>query len=593
MKKTIRIAGVLLGIALVWWFVKPKRTSQERQEKVLYIVSTAQIQELDPIRARDDYTVKQAARVYEGLLEYHYLKRPLTLVPNLAEAMPTISDDQRIYTFKLRRGVFFHDDPCFKDGKGRELVADDFVYSFKRLADPKLQSLNFWAVDGKLEGLNEWREKTQQASVTDYAEEIPGLRALDRYTLQFTLKQPCQQFLYALAMACCFVVPHEAVTYYGAEFINHPVGTGPFMIENFNPHETKITFRKNPTFRDKRFPSEAAEEYRHMLSYAGKKLPFVDKVVTYIITEEYPRWLKFKKGEVDAIDISRDQTTTTVIEKGQLAPDLVEKGIQYLETPLLGTHYIAINNGHPLFKNNRKLRQAMALALDRETYNQLFFKGSAMLAQSFLPPGLPGYQADYVNPYCTYDIEKAKKYLAEAGYPEGKNLPEITLDIPSTTDIRQRGEFIRQCMGKIGIRVNVIPNIFPELIKKAQKAGCMLHTMSWTVEYPDAENLLQLLYSKNQQTSGLWCHYPVFDSLYEQASIMPDSPERTRIYEKLNQLIAEEVPIICIFHPRPKDLHHGWVKNYIQPDGIYGIEQYVDIDLAQQKALKVKLEASR
>jgi oligopeptide transport system substrate-binding protein len=594
MKKTIRIAaGVLLGIALIWWFVKPKRTPQERQEKVLYIVSNGQVQELDPIRARDNYTVKQISQVYEGLLEYHYLKRPLTLVPNLAEAMPTISADQRVYTFKLRRGVFFQDDPCFKDGKGRELVADDFVYSLKRLADPKLQALNFWVIDNKLEGLNEWREKSQQANVTDYAEEIAGLRALDRYTLQFTLKQPYPQFLYALAMKGCYVVPHEAITYYGTEFINHPVGTGPFVIENFNPQDTKITFRKNPTFRDKRFPSEAAEEYRHMLSYAGKKLPFVDKIVTHIITEEYPRWLKFKKGEIDAIDISRDQITGTVVENGRLASELVEKGIQYEQAPELSTHYIGINNSHPLFKNNRKLRQAISLAFDRETYNQLFFKGSVMLAQSFLPPRLAGYQADYVNPYRTYDLEKAKKYLAEAGYPEGKNLPEITLDIPSTTDLRQKGEFIRQCMGKIGIRVNVIPNIFPEMIKKTQTTGCMLHTISWAVEYPDAENFFQLLYSKNQQSSGLWYHDPVFDSLYEQASGMSDSPERTKIYEKINQMIAEEVPIICVFHPSVKDLRHGWVKNYLQPDCIYGPEQYVDIDLAQQKALKAKLEASR
>ena len=421
MKKTIRIAaGVLLGIALVWWFVKHKRTPQESQEKVLYLVSNAQIQELDPIRARDYYTIKQISQVYEGLLEYHYLKRPLTLVPNLAEAMPIISADQRVYTFKLRKGVFFQDDPCFKDEKGRELIADDFVYSFKRLADPKLQSLNFYFIDNKLEGLNEWREKTQQASVTDYAEEIAGLRALDRYTIQFTLKQPYPQFLYVLATWYGYVVPHEAVNYYGTEFINHPVGTGPFVIENFNPQDTKITFRKNLTFRDKRFPSEAAEEYRHMLSYAGKKLPFADKVVTHIITEEYPRWLKFKKGQIDAIDISRDQTTTTVVENGQLLPDLAEKGIQYAETLELGIHYIGINNDHPLFKNNQKLRQAMSLAFDGETYNQFFFKGSAILAQSLLPPGMAGYKADYINPYRTHDIEKAKKYLSEAGYPEGK-----------------------------------------------------------------------------------------------------------------------------------------------------------------------------
>ena len=148
-------------------------------------------------------------------------------------------------------------------------------------------------------------------------------------------------------------------------------------------------------------------------------------------------------------------------------------------------------------------------------------------------------------------------------------------------------------MAKIGIRVRVIPNTFPEMVKKSRTTGCMLHTISWAVEYPDAENFFQLLYSKNQQTSGLWHHNPVFDSLYEQASVLSDSPERTKIYERLNQMVAEEVPIICIFHIRAKDLYHGWVKNYLRPDCIHAIEQSVDIDLAQQKVLKAKLEATR
>jgi oligopeptide transport system substrate-binding protein len=590
-KRIVQLGSLALGLILLgWWYAKRKGLHQKQpvQEKVLNLVSNANIQELDPIRARDDYTVKQAALVYEGLLEYHYLKRPLTLVPNLAQAMPTVSDDQRVYTFTLRKGVLFQDDPCFKEGKGRELVAEDFVYAFKRLADPKLQSLNFWVVDNKLEGLNEWREKNGQAIATDYTAEIVGVRALDRYTLQFTLKQSYPQFLYALALSPCYVVPREAVTYYGADFSNHPVGTGPYRIENFNPQDMKIVYCKNPTFRDKYFPSVAAQSYAAMLTYAGRKLPFIDKIVTCVLTEEYPRWLKFNKGDVDIIDISRDQAVATALVDNQLAPELQGKGIQFLQVRDLGTHYIAFNNSHPLFKDNPKLRQAMSLTFDAATYNKLFYKGSVLLAQSLVPPGLAGYQAGYINPY-QYDIEKAKKYLADAGYPAGKNLPEIVLDVPATTDLRQKGEFFSQCMATIGIQVKVVPSIFAELIKKTQNGTSMMHTMSWTAEYPDAENFFQLLYSKNQQTSALWFHHPTFDALYEQAAAMLDSPERTKIYEKLNQMIAEEVPMICIFHLTSKVLHHGWIKNYTLSDCMYGTEQYIDIDLSQQEKLKPKL----
>jgi oligopeptide transport system substrate-binding protein len=595
MKKIISLIAFVIFILAIWFYKSHQKVSEITQEKVLVTIIHSQVLGLDPIRIRDDYAVHEAAKVYEGLLDYHYLKRPFELIPNLAESMPDISADQLVYTFKIRKGVLFHDNPCFPPGKGRELTAYDFVYALKRLADPKLQSLNFWLLDNKLKGLNEWRQKYTDATTVDYTQEIEGIKAIDRYTLQFTLNQVYPQFLYALTMAPCYAVAQEAVEYYGPEFTNHPVGTGPFLITYFNPQDTKIIYYKNPNFRDKRFPSEAAEKYQHMLvGYADKKLPFVDKIITYILPEEHPRWLKFQKGEVDIIDITRDHIASEVIRDGQLIPTIQERGVQLFQETVLGTSYIVFNNALPLFKDNLKLRQAISMAVDGEKYNNLFFKGSAMLAQSILPPGLAGYRPEYSNPNRVYDLQKAKQYLAEAGYPAGKGLPEITLDISSTTDARQKGEFFQACMKEIEINIKLIPNIFPELVKKINKKATMLHSIAWTAEYPDAENFYQLLYGPNQ-ANGIGSNFddPAFNDLYEKASLMTDSPARTLLYEQLNQMAAEKVPLIYMLHFPNLVLYQGWVKNYTFPDCICGIEQYFDVNLEEKRALLPKLKQGK
>ena len=584
MRRIIIGIGVSVVVtAALWFYTKQTQGPRTAPEKILVTVSNAQIKGLDPIHGGDHYSIQEMAKVYEGLLTYHYLKRPDELVPNLAAAMPTISADQLVYTFKLREGVKFHDNPCFPDGRGRELTAQDFVYTFKRLADSKNQAQGFWMIDGKIQGLNEWREKYAHATTADYTEDIPGLQAIDRYTFQLRLTKPNPRFLHILARNPCYVVAQEAAEYYGAEFVNHPVGTGPFTLKAFRPQDAKIVYHKNPTFRDKRFPSEAAEEYQHMLAYAGKKLPFVDKIVTHILTEEQPRWLKFQKGQIDIVDISRDNIATEIIENRALIPSISARGIRLFQVPEVGTSYFVINNSHPLFKNNRKLRQAMSLALDRSKYNQLFHKGTATIAQSTIPPVLAGYQASYVNPYCVHDVDKAQQYLAEAGYPGGQGLPIITVDATASTAHKHKAEFFQQCMKVIGIQVNVVTNTWPELVKKTQNKTTMLHVMSWGAQYPDAENFFQLFYAPGKPTGlGVYFNDEAFNALYQQAAAMPDSPARTALYEQLNQMLGERVPVLYVVHPTHFSLYHSWVKNYCCPNFTMGLEQYLDIDQSRK-----------
>ena len=559
--------------------------------KTLNLAITAEVKGMDPINANDRYSVDEISRVYEGLLEYHYLKRPYTLVPNLAESMPKASPDGKTYTFRILKGVYFHDDKVFPGGKGRELVASDFVYSLKRLADPKLQSNGWWPFDGKIVGLNEWRDKYSSRNQVNYDEEVEGLKALDKYTLQFKLAKPYPQFLYALAMPFSFVVAREAVEGYGENFLNHPVGTGPFVLPQFT-QSNKIIYTKNPKFRKKLFPSAASQDIAEQgfLKDAGRPLPLVDRVVVYIIKESQTRWLNFLKGKVDFIGIPKDNFESAITPDRKLTEDLKTKGIELLMTPSLNTSYFAFNHDLELFQNV-DLRRAMLLAYNAEESNRLFYNNTAILAQSVVPPNIAGYDENYKNPYRGVDLNRAKALLEKAGYPGGKGLPTITLDCFNSPIARQQGEFFKRQMVHLGIDIKVQTNPWPILQDKIKKRKVMAYKISWSADYPDAENFLQLLYGPNRSpgANGSGYNNPKFNELFKKAAIMAPGPARARLYKKLNTFIAEQVPWIFGVHPRAFTLKHSWLKNFIPSDFGSGQDQYLDVDLSKRRQMLNKL----
>ena len=348
-------------------------TKKVSVQNELFVASTADVKGYDPIFADDLYSGTEMSRVYEGLLQFHYLKRPYVLEPALAQSLPEVSSDGLTYTFKIKKGILFHDSPAFPGGKGREVVANDFVYSIKRLADPKLQSTGWWLLDGKIAGLNEWRKKYSGAPKVSYADDIVGLKALDKYTLQFKLSKPFPQFLYALAMPFTYVVAKEAVEHFGKEFVNHPVGTGPFVLPKYD-RSKKIVYTKNPAFRDEFYPSEgeAGDKENGLLSDAGKKLPLSDKITVNIITEAQPRWLNFQRCKIDVLAIPKDNFDQAVTGDKGLAKEFLEKGMILDITPGLDVTFMAFNFDNDLFKDNVNLRRAISLAYDVSESNRLF-----------------------------------------------------------------------------------------------------------------------------------------------------------------------------------------------------------------------------
>ncbi len=557
-------------------------------ENTLFVSSITKIKTLDPAGAEDQYSATQVMRAYEGLLTYHPFKRPYTLEPLLAEAMPKVSANGLEYTFKIRKGVMFHDDKCFPGSKGREMTADDVAYSLKRIADPKVQSTGWWILEHRFVGLDEWRERAKNGGAK-YAEAIPGIQVVDSHTLKFRLKAPYPQFLYALAMPYTVVVAHEAVEKYGEEFLNHAVGTGPFILETYKPSEV-ITFVRNKNYWPAKFPSEFAPADRGsgIEQDAGKPVPFVDRIEDRVIVESQPRWLHFMRGELDTVAIPKDNFNDAISTEKDLRPELKKKGMRLLKEAALDLTYTAMNlesNEVPQFKDVR-VRRAISLAGDEAEILKTFYNDMGIPAQGPLPPGVRGYDPNYKNPWRTHNIDLARKLMAEAGYPGGKGFPVITYDTIADTTSRQMAEFEAKELAEIGITLKINSSTWPTLLQRIQQRQTQMWGLAWGADYPDAENFLQLFYGKNAQpggTNGSYYKNKEFDRIFEKARAMQDTPARAKLYEKLAKMVADDVPVVFGAHRVAMNLVQPWIHNMKFQEFTINAAKFVRVNLDEKK----------
>ncbi len=559
-------------------------------------VLKANVKGLDPLRANDLYSSTVISQIFEGLLEYNYLKRPFTLQPALADGMPTASADGLTHTFKIKKGVKFQDNAAFKDGKGRELTAQDFIYSWKRLADPKSGSEGFWIFDGKIVGLNEWAEGMKTGK-TNYDSPIAGLTAPDANTLVIKLIKPYYQLYYVLAMAFSMVTPKEAVDKYGQEFLNNPVGTGPFMLAKSSDwvRNSKITLTKNPTWRGETYPTEGMPEdgAAGLLADAGQPLPFADKVIFTELLEDTPRWQNMVKGNFDFTEIPNDNFESAVekTDHTKIAKSLGAKGMRLQITPNVDLTYTGINMKDPVLGNNKALRQAMALAQDGATLVDKFYNGRGLVAQGPIPPGLPSYDESYKNPFQMHDIAKAKVLMVKAGFPDGKGLAEMTYDTLSDSKSRQITEFFVQNMAAIGIKVKITPNTWPQFQDKIKTGKAQLFGIAWGADYPDAQNFYQLFYSKNMSPGPNDTSFSnfEFDKLYEESLTLAPSPARDVLYKKMRDVVVEESPWLLNIHRLRYAVIHGWMGNYKYNDIALDLPKYWHVDSKKRAEMAPKL----
>ena len=546
---------------------------------------------LDPVLSSDEYSNDVGGNIYEGLLQYNYLKRPLTPEPALADGMPTVSKDGLTHTFKIKKGVRFHDSEAFPEGKGREVVATDFIYSWKRLADTKTKSEGFWIFDGRIKGFNEWRDRLTKGE-GKFDEAIEGLQAPDPHTLVITLNRPYYQLNYVLTMTYAGVHPREAVEKYGPEFLNHPVGTGPFRFVSWT-RGNKVVLERNANWRGETYPTEgeAGDEEKGLLADAGKAIPFVDQLVFMEIVEDQPRWLNLMKGVLDIGAIPKDNFETVFDEQRNLKPDIVNKGMKLAVFSRSDVTYISFNMADPLFGKNRDLRIALSLAYDDRTAATKFYNNLVIPAFSPIAPDMDGWDPNYVNPNRLYNVEKAKEHLKKAGYPDGKGLPVLEYSTTGSTTARQMAEYLSQQFEQIGVKTKINMNSWPQFQERIRTRKAQMWGIAWSADYPDAENMFQLLYGKNVSPGPNAANFEnkEFDSLYEQSQKLPPGPARTAIYLKMRDVFAREMPWITNNHRKGYTVYQGWLTNMKRNMTIKNYYKYLRVDEAKKKELKAKL----
>jgi ABC-type transport system substrate-binding protein len=548
---------------------------QENKNQTLYLIG-GDFRGFDPMDSGDTETAEEVCRVYEGLLEYSYLERPYKVIPRLAEALPEISPDGLTYTFRLKKGVHFSDDKCFPGGKGREVTAKDFVYSFKRLIDPKVSSDGDWIFIHHVLGAKEWAEKR------DSEAPVPGFVAVDDHTLQIKLARPYPQLVWTLTMSFTFVTPREAVEFYKGEFRAHPVGTGPYRLVSWR-RRYRIEYERNPSFSGQRYPNVGAPGDREagLLADAGKPLPLIQHIVMYDVEEYYTFWQMFLAGQIAAAGLNKDYFKKAVTPDLGLSDELKRRGIRLYKTPEPSTWYIGFNmNDAVVGGKSPKLRQAVACAIDKARLCEVIYNNRYTPANSPIPPGIAGH-TDKPYPYI-YNLERARQLIAEAGYPGGRdkngNPLRLTMIMPGagSTDARQLGEFYADHLRAIGVELVPQQLSFAEYLRREHDGNYQVMYAGWIGDYPDAENFLKLFYGPNKCPGVNATNYqnPEFDKLYERIAVMNDSPERTALYEQMVDMVLADCPWALMTYPLTYGLYQPWFQNYKRQPFSYASAKY-------------------
>lgn len=565
------------------------KNAKGEEEVVLNQRLRAKIQTLDPADVGDTNSDGVCRDIFESLYQYHYLKRPYEIIPQLAAEMPHISDDGLLYRIPIRKDVYFHDDPCFPEGKGRKLQADDFIFALKRLANVKTRSKNWYIFDGRVVGLDAFREytKTCPKDAVDYDRLVEGLCAEDDFTLVIKLTRPWPQLIYWLAFSPTSPMAREAVDHYGPDISRHPVGTGAFMLKKWYKG-VYVEAVRNPNYYETFYPLEGMPEDNEagLLEDAGKRLPFIDRIIWRIMEEDQPRWLLLMKGDIDLNSIPKDNFAQAVAFGRELTPEMKQRGMKLVTVDEPCTFWVEMNMKDPVVGSNKPLRYAVSHAIDRLRFIDLLWNGRGYPAYGFIPPPMKEYDPSiHADSPCVYDVAKARQYLKEAEAIYGGKLPRLRLSMGGTDFIyKQMGQFLQRNLKEIGLDVELEMFDWPTFLEKMRTGDLQLFFNGWMADYPDVESFLGIFYSKNAPwpNHGYYSN-PEFDAIYEQVSVMPDSPERIELYRKAQKIVIEDMPCAFTYHRIGYIIQHGWLNN-LKPDGYksdtigYGYSKYYRID---------------
>ena len=586
------------GLALVLcWGVLAAPTQADSPPKTLRVMFPAAETGFDPAKVFDLYSRTITPHIFEGLYQYDHLARPFKIKPLTAAGMPAVSDDFRVWTVRLQPGIRFAADPVF-NGQPRELVAADYVYAIKRFVDPANNSPAVSTVlDAGFVGLEAVREAALKSRQPfDYDRDVPGLRALDRYTIEFRLEQARPRFLEFLAAGDLYgAVAREVVEHYGDDIPAHPVGTGPFRLVQWR-RSSFIVLERNPGYRDRTYdaqPREDDAEGRAIAArLAGRRIPMVDRVEVSIIDEAQPAWLAFLSGELDYLTVPGD-FVPQAMPGGKIAPHLAKRGIEGKRSLNADGVYAYFNMEDPVLggmaPDKVALRRAINLGLNVEARIKLLFRGQGVPAQSMLLPHASGYDPAFKSEMGDYDPARAKALLDMYGYVDRdgdgwRELPDgraLELEVATQPDqfSRRSNELWQKDMTALGIKLRFSAAQWPEQLKAARAGKLQIWSLGGSAASPDGQESLAALYSGEigGQNFARFRH-PRMDEIYETARRLPDGPERDALFREAKIRSVAYMPYKMFLHRISNMLNYAYLIGHRRP--LFWTEWFhmVDID---------------
>ena len=552
---------------------------------------------MDPGKVTDSYSRTLTPHIFEALYGYDHLARPAKLKPLTADGMPEASADFRVWTIKVKPGTYFAEDPAFK-GKRRELVAQDYVYSIKRLADPANKSPLWGGIEADgIVGLGALRQAALDGKKPfDYDREIEGLRALDRYTLRFVLAEPRPRYQLGLAAGEFSAVAREVVEFYGDRLDAHPVGTGPFKLVQWR-RSSFIALERNRGYRERFYDAEPAaddaEGQALVARFKGRRLPMVDRVEISIIEEEQPRWLAFVNGEADVAYRVGYQFAPQAMPNGKVAPNLAKRGIRGYAVVESAANLFFFNMGDPTFggytTEKVALRRAIGLGMDVQRIIDYAYSGLGRPAQGSTLPNTSNFDPTTKTEFSDYDPARARALLDLYGYrdrdgdgfrerPDGAPMLLTVSSVPNQRD-RKIAEVLTKNLNAIGVRSKVVTAQWPENLKAARAGKLQFWGLGLIATGPDAGSAYMRFDSAQFGGQNLArVKLPAFDALYAKLALLPDGPERKATFDELDRLSIAYMPYKFTLNRVSLDMTQPQVVGYRRALFWNDWWHYVDID---------------
>jgi len=601
MRHLRHLAAMLVALVLCVQpaLAQPKWADPSKTIRVTFPVAETGF---DPQATSDYYSSHVERSIFEALYTFDYLARPPKVVPQTAAAMPEISADGKTWTIRIKPGIYFADDPAFK-GRKRELVAADYVYSFKRLLDPKMRAPFLWYLDGKIAGADEVLAKAKKDGKLDYDAPMEGLRAVDRYTLRITLKEPDYVLLGYLTQSALAAVAREVIEAYGDASgwaMANPVGTGPYRLAQWRRGQ-KIVLEANPGYREEYFPEGGEPGDRELIAkMKGKRLPQVGRIDISIIEESNPQLLAFNSGELDYVNVPADLVANVLDPENGLKPEYAKEGVTLHRVTQPALAYTYFNMEDPVVggytPEKIALRRAMIMGFNTDEMIRVWWQGQALVATQPIPPGVAGHSPGFVA-RAPYDPPAARALLDKFGYvdrdkdgfrelPDGKPFTIVMASTPTGRD-RERDELWKKNMTAIGIRIEFMKQKWPDLLKMGRAGKLQMWPVGWINTYGEGDAFMQLLYSKNiGQSNYSRFALPEYDELYRKSKRVPDGLERNALYRKMAELVAAYNPWDLGVYRIENTLVRPWVLGYKKHVNLEHAWKYLDVDPVRQKAGK-------